>query len=207
MKKTSFFIALVMTLSLLLCSLASADVITAMATGINPEHLEKVASYARIPGYNEETNALTVELIVPEVFSWKDVLNLNVGDGIYTGGQEVSIQSIEGKEDWCGVILINGKDVVLFEERDGYYRMSDEDDYFWNVLAVIECPVQDHLLFLDFIDENTGDMLSLPLVRTAEEFLDRLENSPVAFDANNVYVVFDGEGKLATINRYYVPWQ
>ncbi len=208
MKKLSVIIALVLTLSLLLCPLASADVITALATEINPEHLEKTASYARILGYNEETNSLTVELIVPEVFDWEDVLNLNVGDSIYTGGQEVEIRSIEGKEDWCGVILINGEDVVLFEERDGYYRMADEDDdYFWNVLAVIECPVTDSLLFLDFIDENTGDMLSLPRVRTAEEFLDRLENSPVPFDANNVYVVFDGEGNLATINRYYVPWQ
>ena len=207
MKKLSAIIACVMMLSLFLCPLASADVITALATEINPEHLEKTASYARILGYNEETNTLTVELIVPETFAREDVLNLNVGESIYTGSQEVEVLSIEGKDDWCGVILINGEDVVLFEERDGYYRMDDEDDYFWNVLAVIECPVTDSLLFLDFIDENTGDMLSLPVVRTAEEFLDRLANSPVTFDANNVYVVFDGEGKLATINRYYVPWQ
>ena len=207
MKRHASVMTLLTMLLLLLCSPASADVITAMAIEINPEHLEKTSSYARILGYNADSNTLTVELIVPEVFDWKDVLNLKVGDSIYTGSQEVEVFSIEGKDDLCGVILINGEDVVLFEERDGYYRMSDEDDYFWNVLAVIECPVTDSLLFLDFIDENTGDMLSLPRVRTLEEFLDRLENGPVAFDANNVYVVFDGEGNLATVHRYYVPWQ
>ena len=72
--------------------------------------------------------------------------------------------------------------------------------------AVIECPVKDSLLFLDYINEGDGGMVELPFVRTLEEFLDRLENSPYKFAANNVYVVFDGEGNLVTIHRYYVPW-
>ena len=64
------FISFFLILSLLMaaCFPASADVITALAIEVNPEHLEKTASYARILGYNEESNTLTVELIAPEVF-------------------------------------------------------------------------------------------------------------------------------------------
>ncbi len=209
MKKTSFFIALVLTLSLLLCPLASADVITALATEINPDHLEKTASFARILGYNEEKNTLTVELIVREIFSWEDVEALKAGDSIYTDGQEVVIESILGA-DWEGFFQINEGAVLLTKLYDGsgdYAAVADYGDSIWNTLAVIECPVTDSLLFLDFINDETGDMLDLPFVRTAAEFLDRLANSPVPFDENNVYVVFDGEGNLAVIHRFYVPWQ
>lgn len=209
MKKLSLIIALILTLSLLLCSAASADVITALATEINPEHLEKVASYARILGYNEESNTLTVELIVPEIFSWEDVEALKVGDSIYTDGQEVVIESILGS-DWEGLFQINDGDIFLTKPFDGngdYATVTDYGDYIWNVLAVIECPVTENLLFLDYINEDDGGMRTLPFVRTLEEFLDRLENGPIAFDENNVHVVFDGEGNLAVIHRFYVPWQ
>ena len=81
MKKLSIGMAFLLILSLL-CSAASAEVITALATEVNPEHLEKTASYARILGYNEQNNTLTVQLIVPEIFSQEDVEALKVGDSI-----------------------------------------------------------------------------------------------------------------------------
>ena len=209
MKKISVMIACMFIISLLLCSAASAETITAMATEINPEHLEKTASYARILGYDKEANTLTVELIVPEVFSFEDVQALKVGDSIYSGGQEIVIETLDWNEGG-EVLWINDSAVGLIELSDGsgdYQAMEEYGDNIWTVLAVIKCPVKDDLLFLDYIDESSGDMKALPFVRTVDEFLDRLENGPVAFDANNVYVVFDGSGRLASIQRYYVPWQ
>jgi len=214
MKKLSAIIALVMILSMFLCSAASADTITAMATEINPEHLEKTASYARILGYNEENNTLTVELIAPERFSGDEVAALKAGDRIYTNGQEVLIESVSYNDDYCGALFINDGDVFMFENRDGHYTMmADEDDCVWISLGVIECPVQDSLLFLDYIDEESGNELKLPVVHTARELTARLleegtdEAYTVGLSTNNVYVVFDGEGNLAAIHRYYVPWQ
>ena len=214
MKKASVLIALVMILSLLLCSPASADTITALATEINLDHLEKVASYARILGYNAETNTLTVELIVPERFSGEEVAALKEGDGIFTNGQEVLIESIAYDDDWCSTLFINGWDIFLFEDRDGNYTMmADEDDCVWISLGMIECPVQDSLLFLDYVDEETGSALTLPVVHTARDLAGRLQEEnasevyTVGLSNNNVYVVFDEAGQLATIQRFSVPWQ
>ena len=214
MKKQVLSIALMLTVSLLFCSVASADVITALATEINPEHLEKTASYARILGYNEKENTLTVELIVPEVFDREDVLSLQVGDSIYTGGREVTIQSISYDDEWCSAEFINDGELFLSQDRSGNYTMmADEDDCVWTAFAQIECPVQSSLLFLDYIDHETGNALALPVVRTVDELTAELravgpaEAYTVGLSTNNVYVVFDGEGNLATIQRFYVPWQ
>ena len=214
MKKSTAVIALAMILSILLCSPASAHTITALATEINPEHLEKVSSYARILGYNEEMDTLAVELIVPERFSGEEVAALKEGDGIYTNGQEVLIESIDYDDDWCSTVFFNDHDVFLIQDRNGNYTaMADEDDCVWITIAQIECPVGDSLLFLDYVDEETGNAMTLPVVHTARELTARLAEEDVSdafhvgFTGNNVYVVFDGEGNLATIQRYFVSWQ
>ncbi|MBQ6960022.1 MAG: hypothetical protein IJP78_03480 [Clostridia bacterium] len=217
MKKLVLSIALMLTISPFFCSVASADVITALAAEINPEHLEKTASYARILGYNEKENTLTVELIVPEIFSWEDVEALKVGDSIYTDGREVTIETIAKQDYWGDYIKINDGSVNLSRCSDGsgdFAAVSEWDDaYTWIELAVIECPVKDSLLFLDYINDETGNMLELPVVHTARELTTRLLEEDadqvynVGLTASNVYVVFDGEGNLATIHRFYVPWQ
>lgn len=218
MKKLSAIIVLILMISLLLCVSASADTITALAMEINPEHLEKTASYARILGYNEETNTLTVQLIVPEIFSWEDVEYLKAGDSIYTNGKEIVIETIEGSASE-GYFIFNDGDVHLLHylsAHDGF--RSDYATYEYdgalvlNELAVLQCPVRETLLFLDYINDETGFPLELPVVHTARELTARLteedatEAFGVGFTIDNVYVVFDGEGNLAVIHRFYVPW-
>ena len=69
------------------------------------------------------------------------------------------------------------------------------------------------MLFLDYIDDQTGNPLELPVVHTARElteemlFTEAYEAFTAGFTCNNVYITFDEEGNLATIHRFYVPWQ
>ncbi len=208
---------------LFVCSAACAETITAMATPINPEQLKKVSCWARILDYNEDRNTLTVELIVPEVFAEEEVMELEVGDVIYTGGEEIEIQTIEWHKD-DGYLIINRGvyehapgSVYLRHDYWGNYMPNRYGHPIYNTLAVIECPVTDTLLFLDYTSENTGDELILPRVSTAAEFLNivrSIQNARkidhkyvIGLDIDNVYVVFDGEGKLATVQRYFVSWQ
>ena len=220
MKRLASVMTLLTMILLLLCSPASADVITAMAIEINPEHLEKTASYARILGYNEDSNILTLELIVPESFAADDVQSLQAGDSIYTGGQEVVVKTI--KKEWDEVVInessgeLSDEFVLLYKEGFGdvYHSMTRYDDnYCWLSLGEIECPVTDSLLFLDYIGAEWGEPLCLPIVRTGQMLMDCLRKElddssySVGLSCDNVYVVFDGEGNLATIQRFYVPWQ
>lgn len=209
MKKLSVVPMLLLVFSLLLCSAASADTLMPMAREIDPERLEKVSCYARILGYNEAENTLTVELITPEVFDYADVYALKEGDSIYTNGREVAIESLAW-DDWKEILWINGGDVFLIKDLDGDYRTGNSNDHVWHVSARLECPVKEHLLLMDYVDERSGGMLELPRVFTAEETIAKAQKEQAAdynrLAVNNVYVVFDGEGNLAVIHRFYVPW-
>lgn len=205
------------------CSAVCAETITVMATPVNPDHLEKTSCYARILGYNEDRNTLTVELIVPEVFAEEEVMELEVGDAIYTGGEEVTIQTIDWYED-DGYLVINAGayehapgSVYLHMDRWGNYMPDRYGHPTYNTVAVLECPVTETLLFLDYTSAETGDALELPIVRTATELAETIQSIEesrltkagymVGLDIDNVYVVFDGDGQLAVVQRFFVSWQ
>lgn len=209
MKKLSIVLVMLLALSLLLCSAASADTLMPRTTEVCPDRLAKTASYARILGYNEADNTLTVELIAPEVFDYADVYALKEGDSIYTNGRKVTIESLAW-DDWKEILWINDGDVCLIKDLDGDYRTENSNDHVWHVTARLECLVKEHLLLMDYVDETSGGMLELPRIFTAEETIAKAQAEQAAdynqLAINNVYVVFDGEGNLAVIHRFYVPW-
>lgn len=190
--------------------------VTALALEIDPVHPASVSAYARIKDYNADENRLTVTLLMPERFPAEDVLSLIPGDAIYTEGREIPVRTVGEK---YGYIVINedendpyAEDTLwLYEETDGTLAISTDEDRSWNALDEAAFPVKDSLLFLDGIDPATGNPLDMPTVHSAAEFLETLKAEAEAggpgFDVNNVFVAFDGEGQLALIQRYYVPWQ
>ena len=133
----------------------------------------------------------------------------------FTGfDQEIEIKTISEKD---GYIVLNKGDyefsegsVWLYEGLDMNYWIADFHDNSWLVLDTVRVPVPDRLLFLDEIDPSSGETLLQPAVHSGKEFLEMLEaekKEGPGFEANNVSVVFDGDGDLALIRRYYVPWQ
>ena len=225
MKKTMrrVLVVVMCLMMVFVCSAVCAETITAMATPVNPDHLEKTSCYARILGYNEDRNTLTVELIVPEVFAEEEVMELEVGDAIYTGGEEVTIQTIDWYED-DGYLVINAGayehapgSVYLLMDRWGNYMPDRYGHPTYNTIAVLECPVTKTLLFLDYTSAETGDALELPIVSTATELAETIQSIEesrltkadymVGLDIDNVYVVFDGDGQLAVVQRFFVSWQ
>ena len=209
MKKLCLSIAFVFSFSMLLCSIASADVIYPIASSVDPEHLAKTACYARITGYNENQNTLTVELRAPETFAPDKAESLQPGDSICIGGEESVIESVLPTNLYNTLLFNeNEKQILLHKEFGVYYCYAVGDDYVWDVLAVIECPVTDTMLFLDYSAPEYEDNYVLPIVYTGRELAAQFtKEDDDALSKSNVYVVFDSEGNLATIQRYYVPWQ
>ena len=193
---------------------AERTVVTALAVAVNPDNLVSVAVDARITDYNQADNTLTIELLVPELFDFYEIENLNAGDAIYTQGREIEIREIG--EDGEYIVLNPGQDgdgddtVWLCQYLDQHYTVMNQDDAAWNVLATVTVPVPEHLLFLDEIEEVTLMPLYVPAVHNGSGFLAAMEaekeNGP-GFAANNTMVVFDENGDLVMIRRYYVPWQ
>ena len=191
---------------LLICSTASADTITALASEVNPEHLVSVSVDAKIISADGQT--ATLVLLVPERYDPEEVLALQVGDAIYTQGGEVQINSIS--EDSGYLVFNAGADdeLYLFESIDLNYWIMEEDDTIYLELATVNVPVAEKLLFLDDIDPATGETLIQPTVHNKNDLLAMMgSNDDPGFDIRNVTVVFDENGELALVRRHYVPWQ
>ena len=213
MKKRLLTFVLFVSVLSLMCSAAFAATIRPLETQF--DHIEQTSFYARILAYNEDSDTLTVELIAPETFAADEVEALKAGDSIYTNGQERLIESIECIS-W-GVYSINEVDepnyVYLAMDEECNYKTENYGDFTWHTLTEIECPVQETLLFLDYITDQNGSPLDLPVVHTARDLTNEMldmgpnEAFTVGLTTNNVYVTFDDAGNLATIHRFYVPWQ
>ena len=132
---------------------------------------------------------------------------------IMAGGEEVTVLSIDRYDD-DGYLTINAGpyqhapgSVYLYEDRYGNYVPARYGHPAYDVLAVIGCRVTDTLLFLDYTSADTGDAVSLPRVSTADEFIAGISSGTLDLSIDNVYVVFDGDGQLATVQRFFVSWQ
>ncbi len=199
---------------LLLTAAAYADTVTGLAVEINPDHLESCATYVRINAYHEETDTLSIEIIVPEKFDANDIDKLSVGDSIFTNGKEIMIESITEGYHAGGLIILNeGTDPVWLTEDDqqNYRTIQSNDDYVWLTIATLEIPLPDNVLFLDGVNPEDGGILDLPMVKNKEDlikvFSEDEENVDSGLACNNAYAIFNETGKLAVIIRYYVPWQ
>ena len=201
---------------LLLATTAYADTVTGLAIDIDPEHLESCAVYIRVTAYHEETDTVSIEIIVPERFDANDIKNLSVGDSIFTNGQEIDIESItEEYSVYYGGLTVLNKDtdpVWLYEDDQQNYRtITNYDDYVWLSVATLELPLPDDVLFLDGINPEDGGILDLPIVKSRNDLIKIIsedeENIDSGLACNNSYAIFNETGELAVIIRYYVPWQ
>ena len=200
--------AWVLLLLLLVCSAASAEskVVTALAAEVNPDHLVSVAVDAKI--ISCDGSQATVTVLVPERYLPEEIRALKIGDAIYTQGREVEVRSITEKDGY--LVLNEGTDdaVWLFESVDMNYWIMDMNDNTWTEFATVTVPVSDHLIFLDEIDPSTGEGLLNPSVHNKAGFLKTMGSAgDPGFDLRNVKAVFDEDGALAVIRRFYVPWQ
>lgn len=192
---------------LLMVSVATAErtVVTALAAEVNPEHLVSIAADAKVLSYVE--GQLTITILVPERYDPEEINALKVGDAIYTEGREIEVRSIDEQDGYIVLNADTDDDVWLFESVDLNYWVMDVNDNTWVELATVTVPISEHLLFLDGINPSTGESLLHPTVYNKEGFLTIMNSTDdPGFDIRNVEVVFDENGELALIKRFYVPW-
>ena len=205
-------LCMVLCLCLLIPAMVCAErkVVTAVAAEINPDNLKSVLVDARIRAYSKEDSTITVDIITPELYDPEEIKSLAEGDGIYTQGHEMTVESINHYDTF--LTIVSGEEVLtLFTDMEPY-GSYDGDFPLWTTLATVTVPVYDDVIYLDDVDPATGDSLPLPTVHSAEEFRSGLaadDAEKPAFAANYYTMVFNSEGNLIEVRRQYVNtnWQ
>ena len=204
-------------LAALVLGSAAADTITPMPPTLDTDSLACQAVMAVLTDADPAARTVTLALYEPEVFAAEDILALQPGDVLLSGGREIAVTSVD-ITSWGEVSLNEGTDAWyetlpwLEQDDSGNYRTVCYGSLpGWTPFGQMTFTLPDTLLLLDSIDPATGDALELPTVHPAQKWLAMIaaeaENEGVGFSIENMYLVFDENGVPAVAYRYYVPWQ
>ena len=153
--------------------------------------------------YNAEDNTLQAEIRHRITLTPAAVAALEVGGTLMLGQESIKIETLVRDGD---TTVVN--DEIYLETWGSEVRAYFYDMEYMETTAVLTLKVPEGLIFLDHIDPASGESLETPTEHTAEEFVAMLASGEAPdFSSDNVYVIYDENGEMAQIDRYYTPWQ
>lgn len=220
-QKMAMFV--LMTAMLCLCAAAAAQaqnlteepvVIQPEPIGLSMDTLAGKTVMVRVGAYHQEDHTLELTVLERLRFAAEAVEGLRPGDALELNGELLVVREIE--PTMHGLLL--GDDGGLYE-GSVWLKKSENGDYeagryshpIWRTAGSASFAVAKDAQFLDGIDPEYGDMLESPTTHSMEEFL-RIKEEEEArgypgFGCDNVWAAFNAEGEIASLERFYVPWQ
>lgn len=164
--------------------------------------------------YEDTEHLLTLTVLEKLRFAAEAVEGLRPGDALDLDGELLVVREIEPMtyllllDDGSGV---DEASVWLKKGEDGDYEAGQYSDFIWRQVGSAPFAVAQDAQFLDGIDPEDGDMLESPTTHSMEEFLriksEEEERGYPGFGCRNVRATFNAEGEIASLERFYVPWQ
>ena len=221
--------AMLVLMAAMLCLCAAAEALAAESqaqnltgeTIIQPEpialSMDALAGktvMVRVGAYHQEDHTLELTVLEKLRFAAEAVEGLQPGDALNLGGELLVVRQIEPMtyllllDDGSGV---DEASVWLKKGEDGDYEAGQYSDFIWRQVGSASFAVAQDAQFLDGIDPEDGDMLESPTRHSMEEFLriksEEEERGYPGFGCRNVRATFNAEGEIASLERFYVPWQ
>ena len=208
---------------LCLCAAAAAQaqglteetaVIQPEPIGLSMDALAGKTVMVRVGAYHQEDHTLELTVLENLRFPAEAVEGLQPGDALDLDGELLVVRDVEPMtyllllDDGSGV---DEASVWLKKGEDGDYEAGQYSDFIWRTVGSAPFAVAQDAQFLDGIDPEDGDMLESPTRHSMEEFLrikeEEEERGYPGFGCDNVWAAFNAEGEIASLERFYVPWQ
>ena len=167
-----------------------------------------------VGAYHQADHALELTVLENLRFPAEAVEGLQPGDALDLDGEPLVVRDVEPMtyllllDDGSGV---DEASVWLKKGEDGDYEAGQYSDFIWRQVGSSSFAVAQDAQFLDGIDPENGDMLENPTRHSMEEFLriksEEEERGYPGFVCRNVRATFNAEGEIASLERFYVPWQ
>ena len=221
--------AMLVLMAAMLCLCAAAEALAAASqaqnltgeTIIQPEpialSMDALAGktvMVRVGAYHQEDHTLELTVLEKLRFAAEAVEGLQPGDALNLGGKLLVVRQIEPMtyllllDDGSGV---DEASVWLKKGEDGDYEAGQYSDFIWRQVGSAPFAVAQDAQFLDGINPEDGEMLESPTRHSMEEFLrikeEEEERGYPGFGCDNVWAAFNAEGEIASLERFYVPWQ
>ena len=220
-RKTVMLVLMAAMLCLCAAAAAQAQGLTGENVVIQPEpialRMDQLAGktvMVRVGAYHQEDHTLELTILEKLRFAAEAVEGLQPGDALDLDGELLVVREIEPMtyllllDDGSGV---DEASVWLKKGEDGDYEAGQYSDFLWRQVGSAPFAVAQDAQFLDGIDPEYGDMLESPTTHSMEEFLrikeEEEERGYPGFGCDNVWAAFNAEGEIASLERFYVPWQ
>ena len=220
-QKTAMLVLMVAMLYLCAAAAAQAQGLTEETAVIQPEPvvlcMDALAGktvMVRVGAYHQADHALELTVLENLRFPAEAVEGLQPGDALDLDGELLVVRDVEPMtyllllDDGSGV---DEASVWLKKGEDGDYEAGQYSDFIWRTVGSAPFAVAQDAQFLDGIDPEDGDMLESPTRHSMEEFLcikeEEEERGYPGFGCDNVWAAFNAEGEIASLERFYVPWQ
>ena len=220
-QKTAMLVLMVAMLCLCAAAAAQAQGLTEETAVIQPEPvvlcMDALAGktvMVRVGAYHQEDHTLELTVLENLRFPAEAVEGLQPGDALDLDGELLVVRDVEPMtyllllDDGSGV---DEASVWLKKGEDGDYEAGQYSDFIWRQVGSAPFAVAQDAQFLDGIDPEDGDMLESPTRHSMEEFLrikeEEEERGYPGFGCDNVWAAFNAEGEIASLERFYVPWQ
>ena len=220
-QKTAMLVLMVAMLCLCAAAAAQAQGLTEETAVIQPEpiglSMDALAGktvMVRVGAYHQEDHTLELTVLEKLRFAAEAVEGLQPGDALNLDGELLVVRDVEPMtyllllDDGSGV---DEASVWLKKGEDGDYEAGQYSDFIWRTVGSAPFAVAQDAQFLDGIDPEDGDMLEIPTRHSMEEFLcikeEEEERGYPGFGCDNVWAAFNAEGEIASLERFYVPWQ
>lgn len=220
-QKTAMLVLMVAMLCLCAAAAAQAQGLTEETAVIQPEPvvlcMDALAGktvMVRVGAYHQEDHTLELTVLEKLCFAAEAVEGLRVGDTLELDGELLVVRKIEPMTHG---LLLGGDDgldegsVWLKKGEDGDYEAGQYSDFIWRQVGSAPFAVAQDVQFLDGINPEDGEMLESPTRHSMEEFLrikeEEEERGYPGFGCDNVWAAFNAEGEIASLERFYVPWQ
>lgn len=191
-----------------------AVVIQPEPIGLSMDALAGKTVMVRVGAYHQEDQTLELTVLEKLRFAAEAVEGLRPGDALNLDGELLVVREIEPMtyllllDDGSGV---DEASVWLKKGEDGDYEAGQYSDFIWRQVGSASFAVAKDAQFLDGINPEDGEMLESPTTHSMEEFLrikeEEEERGYPGFGCDNVWAVFNAEGEIASLERFYVPWQ
>ena len=220
-QKTAMLVLMVAMLCLCAAAAAQAQGLTEETAVIQPEPvvlcMDALAGktvMVRVGAYHQEDHTLELTVLEKLCFAAEAVEGLQPGDALDLGGELLVVREIEPMtyllllDDGSGV---DEASVWLKKGEDGDYEAGQYSDFIWRQVGSAPFAVAQDAQFLDGINPEDGEMLESPTRHSMEAFLriksEEEERGYPGFGCRNVRATFNAEGEIASLERFYVPWQ
>lgn len=220
-QKTAMLVLMVAMLCLCAAAAAQAQGLTEETAVIQPEPvvlcMDALAGktvMVRVGAYHQEDHTLELTILEKLRFAAEAVEGLQPGDALELNGELFVVREIEPMTHG---LLLGGDDgldegsVWLEKSGNGGYEAGRYSHPIWRTVGSAPFAVAQDAQFLDGIDPEDGDMLESPTRHSMEEFLcikeEEEERGYPGFGCDNVWAAFNAEGEIASLERFYVPWQ